>query len=199
MFSRAVRRPYPLVSPPLTMLIFSRIGNGSFATSYPATHAWPEVGSRRVDRILIRVVFPAPFGPRSPKSSPSRICVVTLSRAVTGPSGSPPFASGFFFRRRSFRGGLKIRTRSLVSIANAMVKDLAPVCSRGAAPPRQKTYGGSGRLEDLTVAGHIARDPVPHPRVRDVGELGDLLLVVLVVVRELRRVQIGRASCRERV
>src|SRR6058998_923736 len=61
------------VSPPDTILIRWRIGNGSFATSWPATNAWPDVGRRRVARILISVVLPAPFGPNMPKSSPSRI------------------------------------------------------------------------------------------------------------------------------
>src|SRR5207245_1824577 len=39
--------------------------------SSPATLATPDVFRRRVVRILIVVLFPAPFGPRNPKNSPS--------------------------------------------------------------------------------------------------------------------------------
>ena len=46
-----------------------------------ATNARPEVGVRRVARILMSVVFPAPLGPKSPKSSPGKISRLTRSRA----------------------------------------------------------------------------------------------------------------------
>src|SRR3990170_5869598 len=39
--------------------------------SWPFTSAIPDVGERRVQRIFMVVVFPAPFGPRNPKNSPS--------------------------------------------------------------------------------------------------------------------------------
>src|SRR3954468_11486819 len=41
-------------------------------TSKPATRAVPPVGRSRVQRILIVVDLPAPFGPRNPNSSPAR-------------------------------------------------------------------------------------------------------------------------------
>src|SRR5487761_344512 len=44
----------------------------SLVTSSPKTRASPDVGESRVVRILIVVVFPAPFGPINPKSSPFR-------------------------------------------------------------------------------------------------------------------------------
>src|SRR3989304_3283182 len=100
MCSRTVRRPYPDVSPPETMLIRWRIGNGSVATSCPATRAWPDVGRRRVARILMRVVFPAPFGPKRPKSSPSRIWRGASSRGGARPPPPPPPAG----RRQTERG-----------------------------------------------------------------------------------------------
>jgi len=59
---------------------------------YPFTHAVPLVGRRRVVRILIRVVFPAPFGPRRPNTSPSRMSRFTAFSACTG----------FFFRLAPF-------------------------------------------------------------------------------------------------
>src|SRR3954467_34536 len=42
----------------------------SRTTSKPATRALPAVGRSRVQRILMVVDLPAPFGPRKPKSSP---------------------------------------------------------------------------------------------------------------------------------
>src|SRR5437879_5076148 len=42
------------------MLIRWRIGNGSLATSWPATNAWPDVGSSNVARILLHRVVRAP-------------------------------------------------------------------------------------------------------------------------------------------
>lgn len=46
----------------------------------------PEVGERSPERILVSVVFPAPFSPRSPRTSPGRTSRSTPLRA-TVPSG----------------------------------------------------------------------------------------------------------------
>ncbi len=43
----------------------------SVRMSSPATHPCPELGLTRPASILMVVVFPAPFGPRKPKISPS--------------------------------------------------------------------------------------------------------------------------------
>src|SRR5574338_174937 len=40
-------------------------------TSNPATNAWPLDGLSSVVSIIIVVLFPAPFGPKNPKISPS--------------------------------------------------------------------------------------------------------------------------------
>ena len=55
----------------------------SRTTSCPSIEADPLVGSRTVDSTLTRVVFPAPFGPRSPWTSPSLMSIDTLSSATT--------------------------------------------------------------------------------------------------------------------
>src|SRR5438132_5319889 len=68
------------------MLITARIFSGSLSTSKAITPAFPAVGRRSVESILIIVVFPAPFGPRTPNISPFRTCRSTPSRAVTLPS-----------------------------------------------------------------------------------------------------------------
>src|SRR2546425_4165338 len=141
----------------------------------------------------MRVVFPAPFGPRRPNSSPSLIWVVTLSRAVMGPSW-PPFPSGFFFRCSSLRDGLKIRERSSVSIATSIVLALAGEPA-GRPPPSQKAGGGSDGRQELAVPGHVPGDSVPHLRVCDVREFGDLFLVVLEVRGELCRVLLEQFDC----
>src|SRR3990170_19208 len=51
--------------------IAARTLSDSPAQSKPAIFALPAVGERRVQRMLMVVVFPAPFGPRKPKTSPS--------------------------------------------------------------------------------------------------------------------------------
>ena len=47
-----------------------RTSIGSAVTGMPVTNASPDEGARRVARIFIVVVLPAPFGPTSPKISP---------------------------------------------------------------------------------------------------------------------------------
>ena len=46
----------------------------------------PEVGFRRVVRIIIVVLFPAPLGPRNPKISPDSIFRVISSTALKSPN-----------------------------------------------------------------------------------------------------------------
>src|SRR5437867_3849842 len=62
-----------------------RTSTASRTTSKPATSASPVVGNRSVVRILMKVVFPAPLGPRSPKISPRSIRVSTPASACTSP------------------------------------------------------------------------------------------------------------------
>ena len=47
-----------------------RIAAGSFSSVIPSTVTVPAVFWRSVVRTLIVVLFPAPFGPRNPKTSP---------------------------------------------------------------------------------------------------------------------------------
>src|SRR5256712_2229570 len=181
MFSRAVRRPYPEVSPPDTMLIRWRIGNGSFVTSWPATSACPDVGRRSVARILMSVVLPAPLGPRSPNSSPSRIWRDTPSSAVTGPSDSS--SSGVGLRRHQrFFFPENTRVRSRVSTAYDM----------GGVRPRteRRAEGGGLQGQPETVPGDVPRDPIAHQDAPDVRQFGHLRLVVVEVVRELVRIEL---------
>src|SRR5579875_943808 len=59
---------------------------GFLIRSYPHNVALPEVGRRIVVSILIVVLFPAPFGPRNPKISPSKTVKETPSTALVFPS-----------------------------------------------------------------------------------------------------------------
>src|SRR3990172_2220492 len=56
--------------------------SGLLTQSKPATSALPSEGERRVQRMLMVVVFPAPFGPRKPKTSPSFTVKEMSSTAV---------------------------------------------------------------------------------------------------------------------
>src|SRR3989442_9047121 len=68
--------------------------------SAPATCADPEVGARSVVSILIVVLLPAPFGPRSPKMVDAGTAMVNASTATSAP---------------------KWRVRRVVSMAGAML------------------------------------------------------------------------------
>src|SRR5690554_4462370 len=54
--------------------------------SYPSTDAVPEVGLRMVQSIDNMVVLPAPFGPSSPKTSPSLTARLIASTATVDPN-----------------------------------------------------------------------------------------------------------------
>src|SRR3954453_9831840 len=92
----------------------------SRTTSKPATRAVPPVGCSRVQRILMVVDLPAPFGPRKPNSSPVRTArsmprtASTSSNRLTRPLAST--ASG------------RSRTASPGGVPNA-VRVTPPACS----------------------------------------------------------------------
>src|SRR5215217_4125368 len=52
---------------------------------YPHTLASPQLGFSRVARIRMVVVFPAPFGPMNPNTSPCSSFKVSRSRAYRSP------------------------------------------------------------------------------------------------------------------
>lgn len=54
-----------------TTASFAHTATASVRTSSPATRAIPDVGTTRVVRTPTVVVFPAPFGPSRPNTSPS--------------------------------------------------------------------------------------------------------------------------------
>src|SRR5215208_1315481 len=61
------------------------ISSPSVTTSRPATVPRPALGRTRPVSILMVVVFPAPLGPRKPKTSPRRTAKLTASTAVKAP------------------------------------------------------------------------------------------------------------------
>src|SRR4051812_16365090 len=61
----------------------------SGASRSPATVAVPEVGATSVPSARTVVVFPAPFGPRKPKTSPRSISNETPSNATRSPKRLP--------------------------------------------------------------------------------------------------------------
>ena len=60
--------------------------DGSSRQSCPAMKAFPEEGARRVQRILMVVVLPAPLGPRNPNIVPSSTVKEIVSTAVRLPN-----------------------------------------------------------------------------------------------------------------
>src|SRR5881397_3084720 len=69
-----------------------RTAADSRTTSWPNTRASPLVGRRSEQIILMKVVLPAPFGPRIPKIVPDSICSDNRSTATV------------------WRGGVRVRT-----------------------------------------------------------------------------------------
>src|SRR5664280_3005283 len=66
--------------------------SGSVLKSYPAILTLPFCIGRRVVRIFITVLFPAPFGPRKEKILPFLTVKLILSTAFTSPKKYPrPF------------------------------------------------------------------------------------------------------------
>src|SRR5262249_18365010 len=63
-----------------------RTESRSVFASWPATRAVPDVAFARVQRILMVVVLPAPFGPRKPKGSPR-----ATSKSVPRTAGTSPY------------------------------------------------------------------------------------------------------------
>jgi len=74
------------VKDPEILFLLVLIESGSLPRSYPAILASSDVGRRRVVSILIIVVFPAPLGPKSPKSSLGSTENETLSTTVNSPN-----------------------------------------------------------------------------------------------------------------
>ena len=62
-----------------------RTASRSVRTSWPATRALPAVGRASVQRMLMVVDLPAPFGPRKPKVSPGSTRKSTPRTASTSP------------------------------------------------------------------------------------------------------------------
>src|SRR5258707_15491362 len=62
-----------------------RISSDCVATSNPPTVARPEVGASNPHRMRMVVDFPAPLGPRKPKTSPCATSSETLSTATKSP------------------------------------------------------------------------------------------------------------------
>ena len=67
------------------MPILARAVSESLTTSIPEIDADPDVGGVMQERMDMIVVLPAPFGPSSPKISPSATSKLTASTAISSP------------------------------------------------------------------------------------------------------------------
>ena len=70
------------------MIIEMRFSKNSFG-SFPSTRATPAVGRTSPSRLFTSVVFPAPFGPSSPKIAPRPTWNDTPVKACVGAPRSP--------------------------------------------------------------------------------------------------------------
>ena len=83
-FCSAVRRTSSVGSWK-TRPMWRRTSSRWLTTSKPLTRAAPDVGSARVQSMLIVVLLPAPLGPRKPKTSPGGTVNDTPRTASTSP------------------------------------------------------------------------------------------------------------------
>jgi hypothetical protein len=82
--SRAVSFSKKLDAWSCTPILGSNVGLRGHGCS-PSSVTWPESALRRPSTISSVVVFPAPFGPRMPKNSPSATVNETPSTAFSSP------------------------------------------------------------------------------------------------------------------
>src|SRR3989449_8294966 len=146
---------YPALSAPLAVLIKGLTFSGCLATSHPITLADPDEGKSRVESILIMVVLPAPFGPRTPKTSPSLTFRSTRSRASTLPS--LPLNS----LRKSSTSTVDFASRKLINRETRLI-------------PNKRT-----QTSHLTIrpACGVFSDNLPHGTMRKPVALGALKLI----------------------
>src|SRR5262249_21685558 len=141
-----------------TRPILLRTASRSRITSCPATSAEPAVGTARVHSILIVVDFPAPFGPRSPNTSPCLTSKSTPRTACTSP-----------YRFSSPRTTMARSVPTLGSGAGNHV-GLDPVDDRLERRPRREDALHPGRAEALEIA---LRDDAPAEQDHVCHALGD--------------------------
>src|SRR6516225_4641980 len=142
------------------MIAFAPLG--SFAMSMPPIFTWPAVGCRIPAIMRSVVVFPAPLGPRKPKSCPAGTCRSIASTAVNEPYflvsplisiievevGSGRRARSSLGRHRLGAGRRKDRTRMLLRIQTPVLeRDLV----RGA--PQEEVAEGR-RLHEASLLVH---------------------------------------------
>src|SRR5262249_8108494 len=129
--------------------ISARTRAGSRATSIPPTRAVPPSGASSVVRIRTAVVFPAPFGPSSPRTLPRSAPNETPPSAPTAPTR---------FRRPS------------ASIAGALV--MPPSIATAASLPAVLPEGHCDRARNAPVDGKevsVVRDEVARRGLHEVG------------------------------
>lgn len=167
-----------------------RTSSALSTTSTPKTFTSPEVGKIRVEMIRNAVVFPAPFGPISPKISPDLTVKLRPSRA------------------RMFPNTLTIdlaSTATLNSSTPARVKrslliKVCPSCKAyllGSAFAHKLQNGGSGEVSsnDWSLAKPV-RQYYPHANIEPkCWNHGFILALSLPIFRSRRRCQVFPQDC----
>src|SRR5690606_34768104 len=121
--------------------------SGSRTTSNPTTVAVPDVGSSKPHSMRMVVVFPEPFGPSSPKTSPRQITRSSPSTATIDPNVLRSFVA------------------SIATWPNAGDAPATPVIAASRAAVAAK--GDRGRKSGLERARRVAyRQLDPEQQVR---------------------------------
>src|SRR4029453_8614368 len=123
----------------------------------PATVAEPEVGAMRVPSVRTVVVFPAPFGPRNPNTSPrppskeaswnATRSAKRLLRPWTDSAGAPLFRSGTATLPEVTKRSPNPRVRPLISLMATSTDR-----QHAASPARVGRLPGSSTMPLATVA-----------------------------------------------
>src|ERR1700730_8072400 len=129
-----------------------RTESRSVAASWPATRAVPDVAFARVHKILIVVVFPAPFGPRKPKVSPR-----TTSKAMPRTASTSPYRLVRPETVITAPGPLPLRPVSVATAAASLASSTPRLAALSAVLPAGSVAWVVHGLRVLVIRG---KDPV---------------------------------------
>src|SRR4029079_11811430 len=129
------------------------------ASGIPATVAVPALGASSVPSVRTSVVFPAPFGPRNPKTSPRPTSNETSAKAVRSPNR--------FERLSTVMAGPPTSLANDGNTRSSLIANDSATGSRADLPPDQRRSsrpseagGRAGELVDDGVA--LLAEEWPH-------------------------------------
>lgn len=166
-----------------------RTSSALSTTSTPKTFTSPEVGKIRVEMIRSAVVFPAPFGPISPKISPDLTVKLRQSRARMFPNTLTT----------DLASTATLNSPTPARVKRSLLIKACPSCKAhllGSAFAHKLQNGGSGEVSpnDWSLAKHV-RQSHPRAKIEQSAEISSILALWLPIFRSRRRCQVSPQDC----